>query len=97
MGDLADDCHEAAMREMFSLQETVARLMQSVPSQKVVDDILQSFREEPVDKHSKGECLARDILITTAKRKTLSPKQKVRLVEVLVIRCADGYECDYDL
>ena len=95
MGDLADDCYDAAMQEMFMLQDHINELVKSVSSQQVVDDILQSFREEPVDEHDESECLARDILITTARRKTLSDKQKVCLLKVLVHRLADGYECDW--
>ncbi|ARO21476.1 MULTISPECIES: hypothetical protein [Bacillus cereus group] len=97
MGDLADDCYEAAMREMFSIQEAVTKYTVNVPDQKVIDDVIQSFKDNPVDESDKHECLARDILITVARTKTLSIKQKTRLVMVLVDRYTVGYECNYDL
>ncbi|MEX3713503.1 hypothetical protein ABFV99_13960 [Cytobacillus horneckiae] len=92
MGMHADECFEKAMQEMFLFQLAIEELTASIPDQKVVDDILSSFRTTPVDKYDKSECLARDILVTIAQRKNLSKKQKSCLIKVLVERNTSGYE-----
>ncbi|MGG1071354.1 hypothetical protein ABE178_16235 [Priestia megaterium] len=95
MGEMADLCWEAALQEACAINNTIDELTKTVPNQQVINDIIQSFKDDPVDGTDSSECLARDILVTVAKRKTLSSKQKKCLVRVLVERSDDGYEIDW--
>lgn len=36
MGDLADDCYEAAMQEMFSIKEAMIKYTVNVPDQRLL-------------------------------------------------------------
>ncbi|MFE7817835.1 hypothetical protein ACFU1R_06475 [Priestia megaterium] len=95
MGEMADLCWEAALQEACAINNTIDELTKTVSNQQVINDIIDSFSDRPVDEYDSSECLARDILITVAKRKTLSSKQKKCLVRVLVERSDDGYETDW--
>lgn len=92
MGDVAEDCYDAAFREMCDVEDAIGELIKTVSSQKVVNDIIFEFREIPVQEDDTLECLARSILITIAKKKRISNKQKAVLLRTLILRSADGYE-----
>lgn len=87
-----DDCYEELMIEQAMKMEAIETYLERYTNQKVVDDVVTSFKENIVDESSKLECVSREILKTVAKTKTLSIKQKTCLVRVLVSRCAENYE-----
>lgn len=88
----ADDCYEGLMIEESVKMEAVESYIEKYSNQKVVEDALGAFKKRTVDESSKLEQMAREILKTVARMKTLSAKQKKCLVRVLVYRHHQGYE-----
>lgn len=91
MGEMADLAWEEGMMEAFSLEDHVDTCM-DIPAQKIIDDLIHSFKEQPVDEFLDNEVLARSILHTIARLGQVTDRQKKCLVRVLVYRGEEGYE-----
>lgn len=81
--------------EAKAIKETIELCVNEKNRQQVVNDSLQSFRNERIDESNQVELMAKHTLIEVANTKYIKEEQKVALVELLVERCYKGYEVDY--
>jgi predicted GNAT family acetyltransferase len=87
--------YENPVLEAKAIQETIELCVKQKGRQQVVNDSIQSFREEKVDEMNPVELMAKETLIAVAKSKFLEDEQKVILIQLLVERNYRGYEVDY--
>ncbi|PLS19411.1 hypothetical protein CVD28_03070 [Bacillus sp. M6-12] len=81
--------------EVKAIQEAIELCVKQKGRQQVVNDSIQSFREEKVDEGNPTELMAKNTLIAVAKTKFLEDDQKEILVRLLVERNFRGYQADY--
>ena len=91
----ADLHYEDLMIEQAMNKKAVEVYFKRYSNQKIVKDAIKSFTREAVDESSKLEQVAREILKTVARTKTLSTKQKTCLIRVLVERMDSEYEAKF--
>lgn len=81
--------------EAKAIQEAIELCMKQKGRQQVVNDSIQSFRQEKVDESNPTELMAKNTLIAVAKSKFLEDDQKAILIRLLVERNYKGYEPDF--
>lgn len=87
-----DDVENDLIIEQGLKQSALEKYMSKYPHQYVVNSAILSFKSKPVEAENSLEEVSKNILITVARTKRVSPKQKNCLIRMLINRHEKGYE-----